>query len=72
MTIQGIDDPFRQRRAQEIADKWQQVKVAHERAVKVMWLGAMVAHFDTFELTVLDDMGFLSPVDHDLLKRRVS
>lgn len=66
--VHGLDS-FRSPRAKEVADRWEQARRAHQAAANRMWLGAMVAEFDGFELTILRDMGFLSPADHALLGR---
>ena len=47
-------DPFRKR---------------HERQASLMWLGVLAGLFSDHELRLLDDLGFLSQHDHNLLRQ---
>ncbi len=67
-SVQGLDH-FRSRQAQDVGNRWQRIRDAHEAAAKRMWLGSMLVEFTEFELGILRDMGFLSPADEALLAK---
>jgi hypothetical protein len=59
-------DPFRQRQFPGVAGRLLAERDAHRRHAGLMWLGAL-AQFSDHELRLLDDAGFLSQHDRDLL-----
>ena len=59
-------DPFRERQVPGVAGRFTAERDRHQRAADLMWLGAM-SLFSDHELRLLDDLGFLSQHDRDLL-----
>ena len=66
MTVQGID-PFRSRQVPDVAGRLRRERDRHQRQADLMWLGTMAALFSDHELRLLNDLGFLSQHDRDLL-----
>ena len=69
--VSGRLDPFRQRQASDVAGRFLKERDQHKRHADLMWLGTMAALFSDHELRMLDDLGFLSQHDRDLLKGRL-
>jgi hypothetical protein len=61
-------DAFSRKRLPEIASRWRDIKDAHQQAQFRMWAGSMVLNFNDDELAILDAVGFLCPLDKDLLR----
>ena len=59
-------DPFRRRQAPDVAKRFREERDRQQRQADLMWLGAMV-QFSDHDLRLLNDLGFLSQHDHDLL-----
>jgi hypothetical protein len=62
-------DPFRSRQVPEVAGRFQRERARQERQASLMWLGVMAAMFSDHELRLLDDLGFMSQNDRDLLRQ---
>lgn len=62
-------DPFRRRQAPGVAGRFQKERDRHQRQADLMWIGVMVAMFSDHDLRLLNDLGFLSRRDHDLLQQ---
>ena len=62
-------DPFRERQASDVAGRLLKERDRHQRQADLMWAGALVAMFSDHELRLLNDLGFLSQRDLDLLKQ---
>jgi hypothetical protein len=62
-------DPFRSRQVPEVAGRFRRERDRQRRQADLMWLGAMAALFSDHELRMLDDLGFLSKRDLDLLRQ---
>ena len=62
-------DPFRSRQVPEVAGRFQGERDRQQRQADLMWLGVMAAMFSDHELRLLDDLGFLSQHDRDLLRQ---
>jgi hypothetical protein len=60
-------DPFRQRQVPDVAGRFRRERDRHRRQADLMWLGTLVL-FSDHELRLLNDLGFLSPHDRDLLR----
>jgi len=60
-------DPFRERQVPDVAGRFLKERDRHQRQVDLMWLGTMVGLFSDHELGLLNDLGFLSQHDCDLL-----
>ena len=67
--ISGRLDPFRERQASDVAGRFLKERDRQQRQADLMWLGTMVALFSDHELRLLNDLGFLSRHDCDLLKQ---
>lgn len=65
----GITDPFRSRQVPDVAGRFLKERDRHQRQADLMWLGTMAALFSDHELRLLNDLGFLSQHDHDLLRQ---
>lgn len=65
----GDLDPFRERQARAVLDRFTREQDRHRRQAALMWAGAMVTMFSDHELRLIDDCGFLSPLDRDLLRQ---
>jgi hypothetical protein len=63
----GAIDRFRQRQVPDVAGRFLKERKRHERQADLMWLGTMAALFSDHELKLLNDLGFLSQHDRDLL-----
>ncbi len=68
MTAPGID-PFRKRQVPDVAGRFLKERDRHRRQADLMWLGVMAALFSDHELRLLNDLGFLSRHDRDLLSQ---
>lgn len=62
-------DPFRSRQVPAVAARFQRERDRQQRQADLMWLGVMAALFSDHELRLLDDLGFLSQRDRDLLRQ---
>ena len=62
-------DPFRKRQVPRVAGRFLKERDRHQRQADLMWLGAMVAMFSDHELKLLDDLGYLSQRDRDLIRQ---
>lgn len=60
-------DPFRARQVTDVGRRFTREQDRHQRQAGLMWLGTMVALFSDHELQLLNDLGFLSQNDRDLL-----
>jgi hypothetical protein len=60
-------DPFRERQVPDVAGRFLRERERHQRQADLMWLGVMAALFSDHELRLLNDLGFLSQHDRDLL-----
>lgn len=60
-------DPFRERQVPDVAGRFRRERDRHQRQADLMWLGVMAALFSDHELRLLNDLGFLSQRDRDLL-----
>lgn len=69
MTTNGVIDPFRGRQVPDVAGRFLRERDRHQRQADLMWLGTMVALFSDHELRLLDDLGFLSQHDRDLIRQ---
>jgi hypothetical protein len=68
MTAPSID-PFRQRQVPDVAGRFMKERDRQQRQADLMWLGVMAALFSDHELRLLNDLGYLSQRDHDLLRQ---
>jgi hypothetical protein len=62
-------DPFRSRQVPDVAGRLLKERDRHQRQANLMWLGTLAAMFSDHELKLLNDAGFLSQHDHDLLRQ---
>lgn len=62
-------DPFRSRQVPDVASRFLEECGRQQRQADLMWLGVMAALFSDHELRLLDDLGFLSQRDRDLLRQ---
>jgi hypothetical protein len=62
-------DPFRQRQVPDVAGRFLRERDRHQRHADLMWLGTIVALFSDHELKLLNDLGFLSQHDLDLIRQ---
>lgn len=62
-------DPFRSRQVPDVAGRFMAERDRSRRQADLMWLGTMAALFSDHELRLLNDVGFLSQHDRDLLKQ---
>jgi hypothetical protein len=62
-------DPFRQRQVSDVAGRFMRERKRHQRQADLMWVGTLVAMFSDHELRLLDDLGYLSQHDSDLLSQ---
>lgn len=60
-------DPFRARQLPDVAGRLLRERRRHQRHADAMWLGQLAALFSDHELGLLDDAGYLSQHDRDLL-----
>jgi len=65
--VSGRLDPFRERQVPDVAGRFMKERDRQQRQADLMWLGAMTALFSDHELRLLNDLGFLSQRDRDLL-----
>ena len=68
MTAPAID-PFRSRQVPDVAGRFMKERDRQQRQADLMWLGAMTAMFSDHELGLLNDLGYLSQRDLDLLRQ---
>jgi len=61
-------DRFRERQVSDVTGRFLAGRDQHQRQASLMWLGSLVL-FSDHELRLLDDLGFLSRQDRDLLGR---
>jgi hypothetical protein len=61
-------DPFRERQASDVAGRFLAERDVHRLRADLMWLGSLVL-FSDHELRLLNDLGFLSQHDLDLLRQ---
>lgn len=66
LSISPKIDPFRERQVSDVAGRFLKYRDMHQRAADLMWLGSL-AQFSDHELRLLDDLGFLSQRDRDML-----
>jgi hypothetical protein len=59
-------DPFRERQASDVAGRFMKERDRQKRQADLMWLGVLML-FSDHELRLLNDLGFLSQHDRDLL-----
>jgi hypothetical protein len=69
VTIQPAIDPFRKRQVPDVAGRFLAEQKRHQRQADLMWLGVLAALFTDHEIVLLDDLGFLSQHDKDLLRQ---
>jgi len=69
ITVDGNIDPFRSRQVPDVAGRFLKERQRHQRQADLMWLGTMAALFSDHELKLLNDLGFLSQRDRDLLEQ---
>lgn len=62
-------DPFRSRQVPDVAGRFERERDRCRRQADLMWVGAMCAMFSDHELKLMNDLGFLSQHDLDLLKQ---
>ena len=62
-------DPFRERQVSDVAGRFRKERDRQQRQADLMWLGVMAALFSDHELRLLNDLGFLSQHDRDLLSQ---
>lgn len=62
-------DPFRARQVPDVGTRFLRERDRQQRQADLMWLGVMAAMFSDHELGLLDDLGFLSQHDRDLLRQ---
>lgn len=69
--VNGISDldPFRERQARDVLHRFTREQDRCRRQADLMWVGVMVAMFSDHELRLIDDCGFLSQRDLDLLRQ---
>jgi hypothetical protein len=67
LKIQPAIDPFRRRQVPDVAGRFRQERERHQRAADLMWLGVLAGMFSEHEIQLLNDLGFLSQHDRDLL-----
>lgn len=69
LKIEPRIDPFRERQVPDVAGRFLRERDRHRRQADLMWLGMLAALFSDHELKLLDDLGYLSPRDRDLLRQ---
>lgn len=62
-------DPFRERQVPDVAGRFEKERDRCRRQADLMWAGAMTALFSDHELRLMNDLGFLSQHDRDLLSQ---
>jgi hypothetical protein len=62
-------DPFRKRQVPDVAGRFLRERKRHQRQADLMWLGVLAGLFSDHELRLLNDLGFLSQHDNDLLRQ---
>lgn len=67
LKIEPVIDPFRSRQVPDVAGRFSKERDRHQRAADLMWLGVLASQFTPHEIRLLDDLGFLSQHDRDLL-----
>jgi hypothetical protein len=63
----GPLDPFRARLVPKVTRRLDAERDQHRRQADLAWTGVLVSQFTVFELRLLDDLGFLSQHDKDLI-----
>lgn len=61
-------DPFRARQVPDVAGRFERERKRQQRQADLMWMGVLVM-FSDHELRLLNDLGFLSQHDRDLLRQ---
>ena len=69
MKVSPKIDPFRERQVPDVAGRFLKERDRHQRQADLMWLGTMAGLFSDHELRLLNDLGFLSQHDRDLLRQ---
>jgi hypothetical protein len=64
----GELDPFRRRQIPDVAGRFLRERDRHQRQADLMWLGTLAGLFSEHELRLLDDLGFLSERDRQLIR----
>jgi hypothetical protein len=67
--VTGRLDPFRERQKPAVAGRFLKEQERHRRQADLMWLGVLASQFTEHEVRLLDDLGFLSQHDRDLLEQ---
>jgi len=69
--LAGISDldPFRERQAQDVLTRFTGARDQHQRQADLMWAGTMTSLFSDHELRLVNDLGFMSQHDRDLLRQ---
>lgn len=62
-------DPFRDRQVPDVAGRFLRERTRHQRQADLMWLGTLVGMFSDHELRLLNDLGYLSQRDLDLIRQ---
>jgi hypothetical protein len=62
-------DPFRSRQVPDVGGRFTRERDRCRRQADLMWLGTLAALFSDHDLRLLNDLGFLSPHDRDLLSQ---
>lgn len=62
-------DAFRERQVPDVAGRFLRERDRHQRQADLMWLGVLAGMFSDHEVRLLNDLGFLSPRDCDLLRQ---
>ena len=62
-----VIDPFRKRQVPDVASRFLKERDRHQRQGDLMWLGVLAGLFSDHELGLLNDAGYLSQRDRDLL-----
>lgn len=65
--VTGQPDPFRQRLVPDVAGRLEAERKRHRRHADLAWTGVLTSQFTPFEINLLDDLGFLSQYDKNLV-----
>ena len=65
----GVTDAFRRRQVPDVAGRFLREQRRQERQAHAMWVGILVTLFSDHELKLLNDLGYLSEFDRDLLRQ---
>ena len=63
----GRLDPFRSRQVPKVAGRLLAERDRWQRQADLAWTGVLITQFSPFELRLLDDLGFLSEHDNNLV-----